>query len=267
MEHLRTLRTVCMAAPFFIFSIANASSETIVKHTVGALHGFVVVRSQTGARLGYGELAESAAGDSIDVHLVYHFLDGSLDEETTTFTQGKTFQLVSDHHIQQGRFFPKPSDITVEAGGKVTTRSTDRDGKPKVETTQMELPPDISNGMVGVILSNIAADAQEFRLGLIVPGSKPRAVRLDVSPAGERPFHIAGTSRKASIFRLKIELGGVAGVVAPLLGKQPADTLVWIFEGEPPMLVRTLGPLAEGTPIVSVEIAGATFPAIATPKK
>lgn len=260
MGHRRILRLAGVATVFFIASFAKGSAQIAVKDAIGALHGFVVIRSQSGSNLGYGELSEFAEGDLVTVHLLYHFLDGSLDEETTVFSQRKTFQFVSDHHVQKGHFFPKPSDITVEANGKVTSRSTEKDGKPKVDTEQMDIPPDFSNGMVGVILLNTPADAPEFKLGMIVPTPKPRLIKLDVTPDAQQPFHIAGALRKASIFRLKTELGGIAGKVAPLVGKQPADIFVWILQGKPPMLVRIQGQLAEDTPIVSIEVAGSTFP-------
>jgi hypothetical protein len=258
MAYRSILRFIGVASLMFVRSLAGA--QIAVKHPVGALHGFLTIRSQAGSILGYGELSEFATGDLVTSHLVYHFFDGSLDDETTTFTQGKTFQFVSDHHIQKGRFFPKPADITVEANGHVTTRSTDKDGKPTVESTQMDIPPDFANGMVGTVLQNIPADADEFKLGMIVSSGKPRAIKLDITAAGQQPFRIAGTSRKANVFRLKTEIGGVAGVIAPILGKQPHDILVSVLEGDTPVVVRILGPLGEDTAIVSIELAGATFP-------
>jgi hypothetical protein len=41
-------------------------------------------------------------------------------------------------------------------------------------------------------------------------------------------------------------LGGVAGVVAPIVGKQPADYHIWLQSGSPPAFVREEGPLYEG---------------------
>ena len=60
--------------------------------------------------------------------------------------------------------------------------------------------------------------------------------------------------------------GGIAGVVAPIIGKQPADTMVWILEGDAPGFVRQVGQLYEGGPIVSIELSGTSFPR-SVPKK
>jgi hypothetical protein len=247
-----------------VFSAASASLATAdpipVKHTQGALHGFLVVRSEGGAALGYGEITQIANGDRVTDHLVYRFRDGSLDDETTVFTQGKTFQLVSDHHIQRGPFFAKPSEVTIAANGDIATTTPDKDGKPKVETQHIDLPADISNGMIGVLLANVDPNGAPFKLAMVVPSAgKGRLIHLDVSAESQASFTVAGSARKATIYRMKLDLGGVAGVVAPIIGKQPADIVVWVLEGDAPLFVREVGQLSEGGPIVSIEFAGTSF--------
>jgi hypothetical protein len=57
--------------------------------------------------------------------------------------------------------------------------------------------------------------------------------------AGTEPFSIAGSASQATHYVPKIEIGGVAGLIAPLVGKQPPDSHVWILEGEAPAFVRS----------------------------
>jgi len=84
------------------------------------------------------------------MRLTYHFVDGSIDDEETTYTQQGTLRLVRDHHIQKGPFFAKPIDFTVEAAtGMVTSRTIDKNGKIHVETKHMDLPDDLANGSLG----------------------------------------------------------------------------------------------------------------------
>jgi len=264
----RTCARYTLAAALAIFAtpatvaIADAIS---VHHTQGAVHGFLVLRSQAGATLGYGEFTQLAEGDRVTAHLVYRFRDGSLDDETTVFTQRGTFQLVSDHHVQRGPFFPKPSDITVEANGQVTLRTAGKDGKPEVQASHIDLPSDVSNGMVGTLLANIAANSPGFKLSLVVPYGKGRLIGLAGASAGQASFTVAGATRKAAVFRIKLQVGGVAGMLAPAVGKQPPDVLMWILEGEAPIAVREIGQLSEDGPVISVELAGATFPKFAAP--
>jgi len=77
---------------------------------------------------------------------------------------------------------------------------------------------------------------------------KPRIVKLAITAEGEESFETGGTSRKAKRYLLKVEIGGLTGLMAPLLGKQPADTHVWILDGEAPAFVKSEGPLYLGGP-------------------
>ena len=268
----RVLYTLAAALAISLAFPAIATADPIaVHHTQGAVHGFLVVRSQTGKTLGYGEFTQLADGDRVTAHLVYHFRDGSLDDETTIFTQHDNFQLISDHHIQRGRFFPKPSDILVEASGQITTRTPGKDGKDgkeNVETQHIDLPPDVSNGMIGTLLANVEPGAAPFKLGQVVPtGGKGRLIHLAITPGAQASFSVAGASRKATVYRMKLDLGGIEGIVAPIVGKQPPDIIVWILEGDVPLFVREIGQLSEDGPIVSIEFAGATFPHNSAPPK
>lgn len=260
MHPRRTLRSAAAATLLVLTAIA-ARAQMPVQHQVGAIRGFLTIRAQaSGAHLGYGEFSATAVGDRITAHMVYHFFNGSLDDDTTVFLQRKDFEFVSDHHIQRGPFFPHPSDVTIDANGTVTTRTIAKDGKEKVDTTHMDITPDLANGMVGTILQNIDANAPAFKLAMIVYAGKPRLIHLDVTPDSTQTFHIAGTTRKATVFRLKPELGGVAGVIAPLIGKQPQDVLISVLEGDPPVIVRIVQQLAQDTPTLDIQLAGATFP-------
>jgi hypothetical protein len=55
------------------------------------------------------------------------------------------------------------------------------------------------------------------------------AHEVAISPHGEEPFSLLGSRRKGMHFTLKVELGGVAGVVAPLIGREPPKIQVWII--------------------------------------
>ena len=59
---------------------------------------------------------------------------------------------------------------------------------------------------------------------------------------------------------LTLEIGGVTGLVAPLLGKQPPDSHVWILRGEAPAFVKSRGPLYSGGPIWQIELESPVWP-------
>jgi hypothetical protein len=55
------------------------------------MHEFMVMRSETGAILARTEFSQVVNGDEVTLHLTYRFVDGSIDDETTTFRQNCTF--------------------------------------------------------------------------------------------------------------------------------------------------------------------------------
>lgn len=231
-----------------------------VQRLQGATRGFLTIRSESGNVLGYAELFSLTRGDRVNSRLSYHFRDGSIDEETVVYTQRTEFHLVSDHHIQRGPFFSKPIDILTEANGQITVRSKDKDGKEQVEVNHIDLPPDVCNGFMSTILTNTRPDAAPFKVALLAATGKGRLIHVSIAPESEGTFTaVAGIRRKATIFRLHPELGGVAGVVAPVIGKQPDDALVWVLEGEVPVVVREVSQLAQGGPTISLELGGTSF--------
>ena len=247
------LTTLILAV--FITNLLHAGPIP-VRQSQGTMHGFLQLRSASGELLGHGDLLQTAHGATVTTQLVLHFNDGSLNDETATYTQDRTFRLLTDHHIQKGPFFPKPLDLTVEANGQITTHTLD-----KTETQHLDLPPDIANGIIGPLLLNVPADTPPFQLDMVIPtAGKGRLIKLDVSPEPAQSFTVAGVPKKAAVFRLKLELGGVIGVLAPVVGKQPQDVQIWIAEGPAPELVRVVQQLYEGGPMVSIEMTGATFP-------
>jgi len=214
-----------------------------------------VLRSQEGHKIGYGDFIQTVRGEQVKLHLVFHFDDGSVDDETTVFTQHGSFQLVTNHHVQKGPSFPHPIELSIDAhSGQVTVRSTDKEGKEEVKTEHMDLPPDLANGMTLSLLKNLPVGGGETKVSMLAATPKLRTVRLAITPLLEDSFTLAGSSRKATHFEGKIELGGVAGVVAPLIGKELPKVQVWILGGEAPTFVREEGPFFEDGPIWRVEL-------------
>lgn len=235
-----------------------------VRYTEGSTRGLLALRNLDGVVLAAGELRQVVRHGQVSSRLIFQFKDGSIDDETTVYSQRSKFRLVSSHHVQRGPSFPHPIDMAVDAlTGTVTVRSGDG-GKEKVETQHMDLPPDVSNGMVTNILKNLRPSAGETKISMVGGGPKPRLVRLAISDEGEEPFFAAGFAHKARRYVIKVEIGGVAGAVAPLIGKAPSDIHVWMMEGVPPTMLRVESQLYASGPIWSVEL---TSPVWQQPKR
>ena len=205
-----------------------APAEPIsVKNIQLPRHEFMVARSETGTIIARVESTEDVKGDEVTMRLTYKFVDGSIDDETTTYRQQGTFRLVRNHHIQKGPFFTKPIDFTVEAAtGIVTSRTIDKNGKIHVESKHMDLPDDLANGFVGTLLLNVPHNTAPFRVGMLAPVGGGRLVRLLISPEDEQTVHLAEQTLKATAFRVHPELGGIVRVIARLIGLQPKDVMV-----------------------------------------
>jgi hypothetical protein len=61
------------------------------------------------------------------------------------------------------------------------------------------------------------------------------------------------------VFRIHPEMGGIVGAIAPLIGLQLKDVMVWVMEGEEPAVVRFVGQLGGYGPVVYSELALTSF--------
>ncbi len=244
----------------FAIAILAAAEPIKVRHLEGTLHGFLALSTEQGQVLADGDLIEIVRGDRVTTHLTFHFKDGSLDDETTVYTQRGVFRLISDHHIQKGRYFPHPLDMTIDvAKGIVVTRSPSKDGKDDVATDRMKMPADLYNGLVTPVIKNISPDAGETKVSMIVAAPKPLLVTLDIMPQAPETFYLAGFPHQAMVYEIKIELGGIAGIIAPAIGKQPPNIFMTIEGGELPAFLRETGPLFEGGAILKISLIGPTW--------
>jgi hypothetical protein len=232
-----------------------------VRHVSGSIHGFLELRSDEGGVVASGDIIQVVHGDRVTAQTIFHFKDGSIDDETAVYSQGHSLRLISDHRIQKGPSFPHPMDILIEARtGQVTIRYPGKDGQEEVKTDHLKLPPDLVNGMVAQVVQNLKADAPDTSVSLLAATPKPRIVKLVISNRGEEPFSIVGSPRKAIHYSIKIELGGIAGVVAPLVGKEPPDIQIWTIGGEAPTFVREYGPLYPEGPMMTIQLASPVWP-------
>jgi hypothetical protein len=237
------------------------SKRTLIRHLEGLVHGFLSLRSPEGKILASGDLIQEARAGRVTSRLVFRFLDGSLHDETAVFSQRGHFQLLTDHLVQKGPAFEPPIDMTIDRpSGQVVVRYTDNHGAQKSESEKLELPPDLANGIIITLLKNVSRTAVPKSLSFIAATPKPRLVKLAVSVAGEDRFSVAGSMRRATHYVLKVEIGGVSGLLAPLVGKQPADSHVWVLAGEAPAFVKSEAALYTGGPLWRTDLVSPVWP-------
>lgn len=253
---------VLLACAVLLQPGALSAAAVAVRHTEGVVHGFLVLRTLEGNTLADGDLIQVARGDRVTSQLLFHFKDGSVHDESAVYSQRRSFRLLSYHLLQKGPAFQHPMEVSVSGStGQVRVRYTDEDGKEKVASDRLQLPPDVANGLILTLVKNVGPDEPRTTVSMVAATPKPRLVKLVIAPHGEEPFSIGGSKRNAMHYVLKVEIGGVAGLLAPMLGKQPPDIHVWILGGDAPAFVKMEGPLYLGGPIWRIELTSPVWPA------
>jgi hypothetical protein len=253
------LRQVAACGAAFLLAVlllpVSPGAEVVaVRYPERAARDPLVLSRLDGTRLAAGELNQSVQEGRVTTRVVFQFEDGSLHDETVVFSQEGRFQMIEDRLIQRGPAFPRGIDMTIDAAsGRVTVVSTDRAGRSRRLEERLDLPPDLANGMVPTLLKNVSPEAPIRRLSLVVATPSPRLVRLALAPSPRGPAAGEG-SAVVRHHVLKVEIGGLAGLLAPVFGKAPPDSHVWIRDGDPPVYVRSDQPFYAGGPLWRIDV-------------
>jgi hypothetical protein len=236
---------------------SRLSAEQVpVRHLEGVTLGFLVLRSLNGEVLAYGDLKQVANGDDgllVD-DLQFRFKDGSFYEEITKFTQRGKFRLVSDQVVQKGPSFKQESESWIDAGtGKITVGIRDK-GKEKMTSKHIDVPEDASNGLLFVLLKNVDPSVSQTTVSFVAASTRPRVVKWNILPGAEKTIKVGLITHKTQQYIVKTKIEGVAGAVAPLIGKQPPDIHVWLVKSEAPTFVEFEGPLSQDSPVWRIEV-------------
>jgi len=223
---------------------ALGAAPVPVRFVEGVAHGFLLLRAANGTLLATGDLLQVSRGAQLESRIVFRFKDGSLFDETVTYTQQRVFELQSYHLVQRGPAFSEDSEITIERASRkyrTSTRSR-KDGRAEVLEGTLELPSDVYNGMVLTIAKNLAKGASET-VHYLAFTPRPQLIELEVAPSGEHRMFVGELAKTAVHYTFKAKLGAWTEFFAKLLGRLPADYHVWIDTDEVPAFVRFDGPL------------------------
>lgn len=249
------------AVAAFLAAVSALSAEPVpVHHYQGYLRGFVVVKDLDDKVLASGDVIQNPAGSRVTTKLILHFKDGSLYEETAVFSQRRTFQLLTYKQVQKGPSFKTEETLSFDtSSGKVNIQYVDKDGQTKTIDDKMTLPPDLANGIITTLLSDIDPKV-ETTLSMLVSTPKPRVVKLKIASLEPDSFSVGGSGAKATHYVVNIDIGGVTGVVAKVVGKQPPPMNMWIAAGNAPVFLKSEAPLFEDGPIWRIEMASPVWP-------
>ncbi|MGE0517630.1 MAG: hypothetical protein AB7P78_01325 [Candidatus Binatia bacterium] len=206
-------------------------------------HGFLVLEDASGTVRAHGELTQWVERGAIASRLVFHFDDGSLYDELVRFSQRPVFRVLSYRLVQRGGSFKDSSDIQFDRSGKYRASiQKASDEEPETAAGTMEIPEDVSNGIVSILLKNLAPGASATT-HLLAFRPEPILLELELRPEGSDEFWVGSSAGKATRFVVTPRVVGIKGVFATATGKQPQAFRMWIAQGRAPVLLRFEGPL------------------------
>jgi hypothetical protein len=254
-----SLRLLRLAVTSLVILPTVSNSDPVpARLKQGTGHIFLLLLGEDEKTLAVGESLQTVKGYTVTTRTTFHFRDGSLDEETTVFEQRVNLRLLSDDHLQRGPAFPHPMEIRIEAtAGRITVHDLE---SGKTNLHELKIPFDLANGIITQVLQNIPEDTAETKVSYVLPTSKPRLATLAISRAGEDVYTLGGERQTAKKLEIKVELGGVAGVIAPVIGKEPKSGTAWMAGGKVPMFIRIKTQFYEGGPLWTIQQTAPGWP-------
>jgi len=236
------------------------AAQLPVNFAEGSTHGFLVLRGANGAVLARGELLQNSAGVEVEKRMTFRFGDGSLYDERVRFTADGTFALRHYELTQRGPAFEADTEVTLAGSGayRVSTRKHDRK-KADVTEGKVELPRDVYNGMIFVILKSMRPGIPET-IHYVAFMPKPKVIELRIVPAGPQRITVGDQPRSSTHYVLKPRLGTWLKLAAALTGRTPPDFHAWFLTDDVPAFVGYQGPLENGGPILRIELESPRLP-------
>lgn len=250
------VRLLGAVALVLVMTSATTAEPVRVRFTETVSHGFLVLKSDRGDVLAHGELVQSPRRARIENRLTFRFKDGSVWEETLTFTQQKVFRLMSYRQVQRGPSFPESADLSFD---RDTGRYRARIGDDEAAEGKVELPEDLHNGMTSTLMKNLAPGATVSG-HLLVFTPKPQLLDTEIRAEGEDRYFVGDAAGTATRFLLKMQLRGITKMVASILGKEPPEVRYWIATGTAPAFVKFEGPMFLKGPRWRIELSAPRWP-------
>jgi hypothetical protein len=248
--------SVSTVAVILSLAVCLASADPVaVRYPESLAQGVLVVRAPNGNVIANGELIQAPLRENMQSQLIIRFKDGSLYDETVIFSQHKVFRVLTYKLVQKGPSFPDAMEVWIDrASGRYRARVGD-----DTAGGTLDLPEDLYNGMAGTLLRNLpAGTAATGHMYAFTP--KARLMRTALRPEGEDRYFAGETAHTAVRYIETMDLVGVTGLVATVLGKDPPDVRFWISTGPAPSFLKFEGPMFVKGPRWRIELAAPRWP-------
>jgi hypothetical protein len=226
----------------------------------GSTRGFLVVRPPGGEPIAYGELVQKPARGALESRMLLKFADGSVYDETATFSQRDVFRLEAYKLFQGGPSFPGSAIEFDRKSGRYQARiREEKGGEEKMASGALEMPLDLYNGMAMMLLKNLpAGSSASTQMAAFTPA--PRLIKMILGPEGDDAVLVGPETKRATRYLVKLEVGGLTGVIATLIGKDPPDLRYWLISGDVPAFARFEGSMYLKGPVWQLEMTPLEWP-------
>lgn len=251
----RVLTRIFFVGLMLIVALPATAAPISVRFAEGATHGYLLLRDERGDRLADGEMIQKTHGDVVEGQLIFRFKDGSLHDERVSFTQKRVFSLQSYKLIQRGPSFPIALDVAMERKTGEYRALSSQDGSVDAPLIgRLELPDDVSNGMVVTLLRNLSASPGES-VHFIAFTPEPKVIELKLIPTTKKTIHIGALAKQMTQYVLEPQLNSVMKFFGNLLGKLPSafHYHFWLLTDDVPAFGGFEGPLYLNGPTWRIE--------------
>ena len=265
---VRSFRMACQRRIFWQLCLAIAAFHLLIStplfakpvevvYPEGVSEGFVTLKTLDGKKLADGELSQVTTGaDRLASRLTFRFSDGSLYDETVTYSQKKHLTMLSYQLTQRGPAFPEPLVVSLNGEtGQYQVRQHEKSPEEKLITGHIDLPSDVYNGMTITVLKNLRGQTGAI-VHMLVFNPEPKLYEVELARVDEEDTR--NTTRKdtkatAVHYSLKPRLGWFTSTLARLIGRTPPDYHFWLIKKDVPAFVRFEGSLYTGGPNWRIE--------------
>jgi hypothetical protein len=218
--------------------VRSSADPVAVRFIEGVTRGFLLVSGADGKPLGQGDIQQVAHPGHVESRMILRLRDGSLHDETVTFTQNKVFRLGHFKLVQKGPAFPEPAEISLDAAtGEYLVKTYPGDAsREKIQRGTLEVPSDTYNGLIVTVLRNLPHGAGA-NVHYVAFTPEPYVISLDLRPQSAQKVRVGDETRAVTRYELVPRMGFLLRVGASILGKTPGPQPCWILADPVPAFV------------------------------
>jgi hypothetical protein len=248
-----------LVVSLLLLAASARATPVAMRYPEGPAHGFLsLTEVASGKEIAKGELLQRLQGRVVASQLIIRFEDGSLYDETMTFSQRPVFRVLTYRLVQRGPSFAESSDVRFDSSGAYEARVQKANEPEKHDAGRTDIPDDVMNGLSSVVAKNLSPHGSAT-MHMMSFQPSPVVLEVSITPNSTDRYWIGRAEGTATRYVVAPRVPGVKGALASVLGKQPEPVDFWIANGKAPILVRFEGALYLDGPTWRIGLIGPTW--------